>query len=328
MPTGARGLRELMRNLQRRLEVHLGMTFHRFLEGSAQDGKRLRILLDLQQVESVERLHHVEIRPLNPFGYAQSGHPEYPNRFRVQMYSGGAFDATAHIWPANSEDEAYKLGNRAAARQGIYFYRHDRLIQAGGWNGLVQSDSEPHSSLARVCIDLPESLDQNFGLNVQKSSVITPPTFLAALESARSDRGGSIDEFRHTAQSVYRRSDRRAQKELPLIPGQGLPKGVANVLRRKVAPAGDGRVVDIVWGDLADSESIFDIDRVERRIVLNRRLRSEYADIPDEALNVLKVFLYFLLQDDLDNERSSASRKERLSIINETLARTLQTQLL
>lgn len=323
LPTGSRGLRDLIRNLQRRLEVHLGLTFHRFLEGTAK-GPRLRIFLDLQQAGGIERMHQVEVRPLNPFDYRETGHPDYPQTFRVQIDPSNFFEAEAHIWPANSESEAYKLGNRAAARQGFYFYRHDRLIQAGGWNGLVQSDSEPHSSLARICIDLPESLDQIFGLNVQKSSVITPPTFLAALESARSDKGRSIDEFRSSAQAVYRKTDQRAQKDLPLIPGRGMPIGFSRLVTQKQAPDGAGRTVDINWSDLSDPSAVFEIDRIERRIILNRRLRAGLSENHDENLNLLKACLYLLLQDEIDNERVSAARKNRLEFINKALAQVLR----
>lgn len=71
------------------------------------------------------------------------------------------FGWDSHLWPPNSERPEYRLGNRAAARQGFYFYRNSRLIQAGGWNGLVQNDAEPHGSLARVRIDLRwETLDR------------------------------------------------------------------------------------------------------------------------------------------------------------------------
>src|SRR5262249_6769998 len=151
-----------LRQLQRRLQLHLGMTFHRFLEGTAITGQRLRILIDLQHDGAHEQPHRIEIVPLNPFAYPRTAHPDFPQKFCLPLGERRTVEAEACIWPANSNDECYKLGNKAASRQGFYFYRNDRLIQAGGWNGLVQSDSEPHSSLARVRIDLPESLDALF----------------------------------------------------------------------------------------------------------------------------------------------------------------------
>src|SRR5208282_1396565 len=108
----------------------------------------------------------VEVPPLNPFAYHAPGNPDYPKTFRTKIAQASTLSLEAHIWPPNSELPQYKLGNKAAARQGFYFYRNGRLIQSGGWNGLVQHDSEPHGSLARTRIDLPPELDGTFGLNV------------------------------------------------------------------------------------------------------------------------------------------------------------------
>ena len=251
LPAGSKGIRELLRQLQRRLQIHLGMTFHRFLEGVVKN-RRLRIVLDLQFDGAHEHPHQVEIAALNPFAYPKSGHPDYPKTFKLRLDNNHSIKPEACIWPPNSQDECYKLGSRAASAQGFYFYRNDQLIQAGGWNGLVQNNSEPHSSLARVRVDLPEALDSLFGLNVQKSAVIVPPTFLPALSAARASDGVGFEDFRRAAQAVYRANDVRAERELPPIPGSGLPKSVRRLLSKKLHANGSGRPVDFAWANLED----------------------------------------------------------------------------
>ena len=128
----------------------------------------------------------------------------------------------AHIWPPNAKDPQYKLGGgRVAARQGFYFYRNKRLIQAGGWNGWREHDAEPHSSLARVAVDMPPELDRHFRLNVQKSKVDVPPNFVSALEAARS----GVTTFAHyvrDAVDVYR-SAVTMPSTIPLTLGAGIP---------------------------------------------------------------------------------------------------------
>ena len=165
----------------------------------------------------------VQVKPLDPFAYPLSGSTDYPQNFSIHVSGVDTLEAEAHIWPPNSEKPEYRLGQRAAARQGFYFYRNDRLIQAGGWNGLLHHESEPHLSLARVRVELPITLDSSFGLNVQKSAVIVPPGFIPAVESAESDEGDRFDSFRTRAQLVYRNQDIRAEKSLPLCPTSGLP---------------------------------------------------------------------------------------------------------
>ncbi|MFM1990352.1 MAG: hypothetical protein RJA99_3309 [Pseudomonadota bacterium] len=319
---GARGFKDMMRQLQRRLQVHLGMTFHRFIEGTAA-GRKVRLMMDLQEHGAYEQPHFLTVRPLNPFGYSSSGHPDYPKRFEIDFGGGHTISAEACIWPANSDDDAYRLGNRAASRQGFWFYRNDRLIQAGGWNGVVQNDAEPHGSLARVRVDLPDSLDAQFGLNVQKSAVVTPPSFAAAVSAATSADGSTFDDYRRTAQQVYRRTDARAERELPLIPGSGVPAKLRKIVASRLAGGQGGRELDFTWAELEDETQVFEIDRESRRILLNRRLREGSSIHGGVDVQLLKMCLFFILQEDVDCDRLSGARRERVETINAVLGRTL-----
>ena len=58
------------------------------------------------------------------------------------------------------------------------FFRNDRLIQGGGWDGLREVD--PHLSLARLEIDIAPSFDVEISLDVKKVENRRP----AALSSA------------------------------------------------------------------------------------------------------------------------------------------------
>jgi len=311
-------LKPTLRDLQRRLQAHLGLFFHRFIER-----EQLKILLDQQVLGEQEHQICLEIEPLDPFGYRCSGSPDYPQTFEIRTNGLGTVRAVAHIWPPNSEDDEYRLEHKAAARQGFYFYRNDRLIQAGGWNGLLQHETEPHNSLARVCIDLPPHLDGDFGLNVQKSAVIVPPGFTAAVTEAVSEQGHTFDAFRRTAQSVYRKQDRRANRELPLVPFRGLPVHLGYKARRLLYPGEEQvREVGFEWSDL-DGEGLFEIDREHKRIRVNRRYRKQIlkgsspgaADVP-----LLKLLIFFLVEEDLDRERLPVARRRRLEQINALLA--------
>src|SRR6185312_13148209 len=54
-------------------------------------------------------------------------------------------------------------------QQGLYIYRHDRLIQSGGWSRLRTLDE--HSKLARIAVDIPLAADGAFRTNVAKMRV-------------------------------------------------------------------------------------------------------------------------------------------------------------
>lgn len=62
-----------------------------------------------------------------------------------------------------------------AAKQGFYVYRGDRLIVEGGWLGLGDGWSfDSAHSLARIRIDIPNSADGLWKLDIRKSSAKPP----------------------------------------------------------------------------------------------------------------------------------------------------------
>jgi hypothetical protein len=317
LPTASAGLRATLRALHRRLEVHLGLHFHRFLG----DG-RLRILLDQQERGESEHQIRAEIAPLDPFAYGCAPAEGFPRSYQLDIAGVGVLEVEGHIWPPNSEAPEYRLGNRAAARQGFYFYRNDRLIQAGGWNGLVQHDSEPHGSLARVRVDLPPAFDASFSLNVQKSSVIVPPGFVEAAQVATSAEGDTLDSYRALAQQVYRKRDHKAAAARRLVLGAGAPAKLRRVMLEGIEAAeGEVRPVSFRWIDLDGSE-FFRVDRDGDRILLNERYRNDVlAGLEPESSDVplLKTLLLLLLEQDLKRSRVPAKRKQELAKINQLL---------
>ena len=78
--------------------------------------------------------------------------------------------------PGEYEDAAGPGG--WAAQQGFYIYRNKRLLLAGGWLGLGQrgrrwTRDEPHR-LARIRLDIPNSADSEWKINILKSAASVP----------------------------------------------------------------------------------------------------------------------------------------------------------
>ncbi len=318
LPVSSRGLRYTLGLLHRRLELHLGLHFHRFLQRGT-----LRIFIDQQEHGEQEHQIRARVTPLDPFAYPYAPAEDYPRTFTVRIPSVGEIPAEGHIWPPNSELAEYRLGNRAAARQGFFFYRNDRLIQAGGWNGLVQNEAEPHSSLARVRVDLPPALDSSFSLSVQKSSVIVPPGFVEAVQSAEDAEGTGFERYRQAAQTIYRNRDARALARRPTVPGRGLPASVAKAFAPTIGEdAVDTRSIDMHWINM-DNADFFRLDAENSRLLLNARYRSKILlgltpamdDVP-----LLKTVLFCLLAQDLTTPKLSGRRRQELARINRIFA--------
>ena len=304
MPSHKRGIRSVIGVIERRLKLHFGLRFHRFIE------RGYRIMLDQQMADEPIRPYWVEIDPIDPFGYPQSGSEHYPKLYRCRDVLGGELQFEAHIWPPNSTDENYRLGKRASSHQGFFVYRKDRLIQAGGWFGVVNDEKEPHSSLARIKLDLPESLEDLFALNVQKSTVIPPIGFQDSLVESLAEDGSSWDSFRSDATTIY-----RGQQTEHLPPRYGLGRGFKKI------HYGDGadsrKVLSLKWSEGVEAPII---EFGEDSLIFNRRLRDDYL------IDAEKVFLNafaLLAVEILNDPRSKASGSRKGKLLSEELMHSL-----
>jgi hypothetical protein len=78
--------------------------------------------------------------------------------------------------------------------EGIYIYRADRLIHFGGWNGLIKK--APRLQLARLRVDIGNSVDHLLHLNVAKSQIEIPHDLTVAFEKY-------IDELKTQAEREF-----------------------------------------------------------------------------------------------------------------------------
>jgi hypothetical protein len=169
----------------RELSSHLGMVFHRFIEEGL-----------------VIRLGMTPVRAWDPFLQSKSFHlPTDPI-----PYIGSQITVTPFVLPHQSqltdgEFESASGVNGWNAHQGFYIYRCGRLIVPGTWLNLGLKKDE-HFKLARIRVDLPNTLDAEWKLNVMKSHVAAPPALRDTL--ARIAR-----KVRHDASNVYRHRGER-----------------------------------------------------------------------------------------------------------------------
>jgi hypothetical protein len=181
-----------------RLQLHLGLKLHRFLER-----RRLRIQIDVEDLDTREVGPPSEVRPLNPFPLrSATGARGFPKDFVVRVPGGGTVRMRGHIWRKKSSDEGYKLGGgKVAEHQGFYFYRHDRLIQDGGWCELIGT-SEPHLSLARVEVNIPDGMQAYLKVRSNKAGVDVPATFADAVFKSRAKDGTDFKTYLKIAEEV------------------------------------------------------------------------------------------------------------------------------
>lgn len=294
-----------------KLGLHLGLHLHRFL---ARDSFNITIAIEDVRTGTVYLDYGVE--PLDPFGHPVTGHPDYPRRFTAAVDGVGDVHLSAHVWPPRSNLNEYKAVGSAGDRQGFYFYRNDRLVQAGGWNNFRQP--EQHLALARVAIDLPESTGDVFRLTVKKSGVEASPTFVDALESAVDSDNRSFAQYLSEAEATYRaaRKHAAASRSEVIPPGRGIAPEVRRAIDDELPAAPFEEPISVLWKKLPE-DTFFDIDREGRCIVLNQHYRASLLGGCRGGLNdapVIKSLMYLLVHKVFETERTGAKQKDNLQL--------------
>ena len=321
-------LRALPQNLDKVLEhaidqlaIELGIRFHRFIEA-----KRLSVSIDQQFAGESEPLVRRNVTALNPFAYDASGHVDYPVPLTLKLGTASVV-AHLHVWPPKSRSPGYRLGGgKVALRQGFYFYRNDRVIQAGGWNGLRADDGEPHLSLARVCVDLPAAVDSMFKLDVTKSTLDPTPQFHQALLSAK--RGDvTMSRYLDDAQRAYRKQKRKDAARFPYIPGSGLPARARKAIEAILSEKGTGRTrkVQLRWAVL-DPDELVAVDPEGSGIILNSSFRKRLDEGRTGDAPALKMALLFLLQDELAKTFTTKKASNWLQRVNQALIAAMKRE--
>ncbi|WP_328970285.1 ATP-binding protein [Streptomyces sp. NBC_00239] len=307
-----------------RLGLQLGLSLHRFL---ARDD--FNITIAVEDVSSGTEYMNFGVEPLDPFGYPAPGHAEYPRRFTVDLPDIGSVGMTAHVWPPKSNLDGYKAVGSVLERQGFYFYRHDRLVQAGGWNNFRQPDQ--HLSLSRVAIDLPSGGERVFRLTVKKDGVDVSPEFVRALDEAADSAGVPFTRYIADAEAVHRDARKRAgTTRKPVIgPGKGFDPAVRETIEDELPLIPGEDPISVLWQKL-DNSVFFEIDRESRTISLNHHYRTAILGGRRGGLNdapTLKAMVYLLLHEVFEKEYSGSREKDNLQLWQSILVTAARTEL-
>ncbi len=149
------------------VEAHLAMVFHRFLQDPL---ARLKLFLNGRAV-----------MPWDPFmtGHIAKAWAPPPAKHHTEY---GTVEIQCHVLPHRDKLTAAEFDANAGpagwtAQQGFYVYRNERLLVAGGWLGLGNSrvwNREEAHRLARIRIDIPNTADAEWKIDVRKSTARPP----------------------------------------------------------------------------------------------------------------------------------------------------------
>jgi hypothetical protein len=194
------GLEKKLNSLVEHTRSHIELVFHRFL--SPRTGKKsIKILLNNDALTA-----------FNPFNPTHPATQELP----VQSIhvDGQSVTVQPYVLPhynkiSRSEYEKYSGTGGYLQNQGFYVYRNQRLIIRGTWFRLIKK--EELTKLLRVQIDLPNSLDYLWRIDVKKSHA-SPP------EAIRNELKLIIDRIAGAGKRVYRQRGKKLASSVK-VPG-------------------------------------------------------------------------------------------------------------
>jgi len=184
------------------LETHLSMIFHRFINRRPHG---LKIFINGNSISSWD-----------PFIETHPATQRTPEEVITLPSHDSAILVKGFVLPHKDKlsSPEHKLGSGPGGwndQQGFYLYRNERLILSGSWLGLGDSrpwTKEEHYKLARIRIDIPNSMDDQWQLDVKKSSATPPPNLRSRLTSlAREVRSDARAVFSHRGKYGPKKKD-------------------------------------------------------------------------------------------------------------------------
>lgn len=168
----------LLREKVKPLSEALSLTFHRFM-----DSPKTRIWITV---------NGTPLEPTDPFLTTNpKTQKTLPQKISIGSESVKVIAYTLpHLSGLTSEElKRSDLREKMREYQGFYIYRNRRLISHGHWYGLARVDEV--SKQTRILVDVPNTLDHLWQLDIKKSRVDPPSSFKSEL---RRFLGGVIEK--------------------------------------------------------------------------------------------------------------------------------------
>jgi len=207
-PQSAQRNEQFFDSLMFDVRKHLELVFHRFLS-SDQRNRKLVI-----------RMNNDDLEPFNPFNPKNNATQELPEQtisVQGEKVLVQPFVLPHHNKVPTQEYNKYAGDEGYLHNQGFYVYRNQRLIIKGSWFRLIKK--EELNKLIRVRVDIPNTLDHLWKLDVKKSYA-SPP------EAVRQQLQQVINKIEGAGRGVYRQR------------GVKLASSVTSPVWRRVATGG------------------------------------------------------------------------------------------
>ncbi|XXK58692.1 ATP-binding protein [Porticoccaceae bacterium nBUS_09] len=158
------------------LREHLALIFHKFLDGK--HGTKVSI-----------SLNSIELQPKDPFCRATNNTSTTASTLMLDekiTLEGGDIKIRGYTLPHPSKIKTKALEHRISIdgdyfnSQGFYVYRAHRLLAWGSWFRILPKNES--NKLARVELNIPNTMDELWRLDIKKSTVELPTEIRAQIK--------------------------------------------------------------------------------------------------------------------------------------------------
>jgi hypothetical protein len=170
------------------VKAHIAMVFHRYIEQN-----KIKIFFNGNEVE-----------PWDPYLKGEKATQPLPD----EPLANGKIIVKPYVLPHISKitEAVHKKAEGPRGwndQQGFYIYRNERLLLAGDWLGMFRK--EEHCKLARIMVDIPNTLDLDWQIDIKKSVARPPASIRHELRRiANYTRGEAIKIYRHRGKLLQR----------------------------------------------------------------------------------------------------------------------------
>ena len=145
---------------------HIELVFHKYLSGDIPGKKKVQIYLNRRLL--------IPHDPFNSKHLATQRGPYEVFQYKEESIRIQPFTLPHHSKVSKADWEKYSGTEGYLKNQGFYLYRNHRLIIHGTWFGLAKQSEL--TKLSRVQIDITNSLDAYWKIDIKKASAQIPPT--------------------------------------------------------------------------------------------------------------------------------------------------------
>lgn len=266
---------------------HLSCVFHRFLSGSRGQSK------------ITIKINNDPLEPFDPFYTKHNATQELPEQ-KITL-DGKEIVVQAYVLPHHNKTSKEDWDKFAGPggyhhNQGFYVYRNKRLIISGTWFRLLKK--QELTKLIRVRVDIPNSLDHLWGIDVKKSHA-SPP------ERVREELRKVIEKIEYCGKKVYKQRGTvlNNRAKVPFWNRVAREGGISYEINRehplltKLLDRLESEQISLLKDLVSSFESTFPKDLYYNDMASTPEMVM-MPEIPDESLHeILKRLLHFFADD-------------------------------